>query len=167
MLLRFSSTDILNTSLLDVATGQRAYEIITETVEPSEASSSKSTLFSPTASIDPLPSFDGSETAASVQRPGPSWTHSDEDFEGRQTRIVDASGNGVVNVRWKDGRPNSITIDNEKVGGLNDLFGSSAVPFMPKMLAIPTRFDSEFVWHATEDSLSVRRSLISIPWNVY
>jgi hypothetical protein len=130
MLLRFTSSDILNTSLFDVATGQRAYEIITEALpEPSEASSSKSTLFSPTASIDPLPSFAASSTAASVERPEPSFSHSDYP-EGRHTRIVDACGNAVVTVVWKNGRPSGITIDDEIVGGLNDLFGSSAVPFM-------------------------------------
>jgi len=55
---------------------------------------------------------------------------------------------------WKGRRP-EITICDEKVGGLNELFGSSSVRFMPKVLAIPTRFDTECVWIASSDSLSL------------
>jgi hypothetical protein len=38
---------------------------------------------------------------------------------------------------------------------LTDLIGSSTVRFLPKILAIPTRFDMEYIWTATANSLTL------------
>ncbi|KAG2020151.1 hypothetical protein CC2G_005519 [Coprinopsis cinerea AmutBmut pab1-1] len=158
MLLRFTSLDMLNTSLVDVATGDRAYEITTEVLPDCDASSSSSIPFSGTASVLVTPSEDFSSTAsAHWKHPQPahvSSADSAEDTERRRTQISDGSGNVLVDVQWKGRRPD-IAICDEKIGGLTELFGSSTIRFMPKVLAIPTRFDTEYVWLATADSLSL------------
>jgi len=38
---------------------------------------------------------------------------------------------------------------------LTNFFGSSTVRFMPKILAVPTRFDAEYIWTATSTSLTL------------
>ncbi|TFK30185.1 hypothetical protein FA15DRAFT_663567 [Coprinopsis marcescibilis] len=152
MLLRFTSPDMLNTSLVDVSTGERAYDITTELLpQSSESSPTTSVPFSGTDSVLLSPSEDFASTSSNVWRQ-PEPVESFENADLRRTQISDASGNVLVDVSWKGRRPD-ITICDEKIGGLADLFGSSAVRFMPKVLAIPTRFDTEYVWQATADSL--------------
>ncbi|KAG5645604.1 hypothetical protein DXG03_005742 [Asterophora parasitica] len=126
MLLRFTAADMLNTSLIDVSTGDCAYEITT-TLLPTTPSEKQ-------VDIDVISSEDTSPK------------------EQRHTCISDASGNALVSIAW-NGRQPDINILDEKVGALTDLFGSSTVRFMPKILAVPTRFDTEYVWTATPDSL--------------
>lgn len=108
MLLRFTSTDLLNSSLIDVASGQRAYHIAT-TLVPQE-------LESEDVSDPHGPSAASSSSSAAFQ-------------ENRHTAITDASGTILVSISWT-GRQPDITILDENVGGLSGLFGSSTVRFM-------------------------------------
>ncbi|KAG6832061.1 hypothetical protein H0H92_005483 [Tricholoma furcatifolium] len=130
MLLKFTTADLLNTELIDVSTRERAYSIVT-------------IVESPKAEI-PEPPIETKEPSCS---PGSS-------NELRHTTIKDASGSILVSISWKGRRPD-ITILDEQVGQLTDLFGSSKVKFMPKILVVPTRFDTEYIWTATPDSLTV------------
>ncbi|KAG6820840.1 hypothetical protein H0H93_010667 [Arthromyces matolae] len=123
MLLKFTTTDILDTALVDVSTGERAFDIVTENTEPQSQIDD---------SAEPSTSSNGR----------------------RYTSIKDASGACLVSITWTGRRPD-ITIFDEKVGQLTDLFGSSTVKFMPKIMAVPTRFDTEYVWTATPDSLTL------------
>ncbi|KAF8163571.1 hypothetical protein B0H34DRAFT_857025 [Crassisporium funariophilum] len=154
MLLKFTAPDMLNTSLVDVATGSRAYDIVTVLLpNPTStellASSSKSVSSPVFASSSRLSSSFGKRPVS------PPVEESDAtSTERRQTKITDATGNVVAEVIWKGRRPD-ITIGDEKIGALTDLFGSSTVRFMPKILAIPTRFDTEYIWTATPDSLTL------------
>ncbi|TEB25932.1 hypothetical protein FA13DRAFT_1692721 [Coprinellus micaceus] len=158
MLLRFTTVDMLNTSLIDVATGERAFEIVTEQLDetPRTPSPSSSQEFSPTSSVVldksmPTPSTSSVHWA---QQPDSYSMKAKPCPDRRHTTITDASGKVLVDVDWKGRRPD-ITICGEKIGGLTELFGSSTIRFMPKVLAIPTRFDTEFVWIATGDTLSL------------
>ncbi|KAG6860584.1 hypothetical protein C0995_009633, partial [Termitomyces sp. Mi166 len=78
----------------------------------------------------------------------------DASSERRHTSIKDVSGTSLVSISWTGRRPD-ITILGEKVGQLTNLFGSSTVRFMPKILVVPTRFDTEYIWTATPDSLTL------------
>lgn len=122
MLLKFTTTDMFNTSLINVATGERAYDIITVPVastpekapSPREPSSSSQTM---AVSFSPIKEY-------------PTLSEEKEDgVTRRRTQIRDASGHITVDVRW-EGRHPHITIDGTEVGGLNDLFGTSSVRFM-------------------------------------
>ncbi|KAG6817822.1 hypothetical protein H0H87_003230 [Tephrocybe sp. NHM501043] len=130
MLLKFTTADMFNTTLIDVSTRERAYEIVT-VLDATMAEPVKQL----TEVVEPLP------TNASSN-------------EHRHTSIKDASGNVLVSISWKGRRPN-ITILDDEVGQLTDLFGSSTVKFMPKYLVVPTRFDTEYIWTATPDSLTL------------
>ncbi|KAF9014071.1 hypothetical protein BDQ17DRAFT_1342013 [Cyathus striatus] len=147
MLLKFTAADMLNTSLIDVTTGERAYEIVTIMI-PSEAAesllaTSGSEISSPPSPVDAVPpTSQYASTSKSAEQ------------ARRRTQILDPSGNILVDIIW-NGRQPSITIGDEKVGALTDLFGSSTIRFMPKILCIPTRFDTEYIWTATADSLTL------------
>ncbi|KAF9532176.1 hypothetical protein CPB83DRAFT_847364 [Crepidotus variabilis] len=173
MLLKFTTLDLLNTSLADVSTGEHVYDIVTvvskEPVaeEPTfvvHSSTSSSSVSSPATSACSSFSAPSSNTS-----PSPTMTSSSPAFlkessseeeeeisptEYRRTTVTDASGALAAEINWK-GRHPTIFIHDEKVGALTDLFGSTTVRFMPKILAIPTRFDTELIWTATADSLTL------------
>ncbi|KAL0946779.1 hypothetical protein HGRIS_012952 [Hohenbuehelia grisea] len=139
MLLRFTSTDMLNTSLVDPITGNSVYDIVTglhkscsDWEAPSRASSSN--------------------TAASPSSMSPASTEST--IEHRYTCIQDAQGKVVCEITW-NGRHPSITFGHERIASLSDLFGRTDIPFQPKILALPTRFDADLVWTATPESLTL------------
>ncbi|GLB34686.1 hypothetical protein LshimejAT787_0202510 [Lyophyllum shimeji] len=120
---------MLNSSLIDVSTGERAYEIVTTLVLP-----------------DSETNADSGDLGSSI----PDVTSK----ERRHTRMTDFAGNTLVSIAW-NGRQPDIIILGEKVGGLTNLFGSSTVRFMPKILLVPTRFDTEYIWTATANSLTL------------
>ncbi|KAK7054634.1 hypothetical protein VNI00_003097 [Paramarasmius palmivorus] len=132
MLLRLTSPDILNTSLVDSSTGQVAYLIVT-TESPSTCRDSSSS----------------SHTQSSSQA-----DFTVEHEEMRTTIISDVEGKQLGEIAWRGRRP-SITISDERVGTLADLFDTTSTKLLPKTLAIPTRFDERYVWAATEASLSL------------
>ncbi|RDB21487.1 hypothetical protein Hypma_011895 [Hypsizygus marmoreus] len=129
MLLRFTAPDMLNSALVDVSTGERAYDIVTVLLPPKPESEQEND--------DPTRSSQDRSTK-----------------EQRRTCIADPSGATLVSISWNGRHPDIVILD-EKVGGLADLFGSSTVRFMPKILAVPTRFDTEYVWTATPHSLTL------------
>ncbi|KAJ3564806.1 hypothetical protein NP233_g8053 [Leucocoprinus birnbaumii] len=154
MLLKFTTTDMFNTLLINVTSGERAYEISTVSVSSPLSEKTK-----------PLPEpLSSSKTAADSEEfcPAKEYNASSESLDPsvsyRHTEIKDAAGTVVADVQW-EGRHPHITIDGRKVGGLNDLFGTSSVRFMPKILAIPTKYDPDYVWTATADSLTVSTRL--------
>ncbi|KAJ3517395.1 hypothetical protein NLJ89_g516 [Agrocybe chaxingu] len=162
MLLKFTSSDMLNTSLIDVATGERAYNIATAldsseqiTYEQAPLSSISSSFSSPerAPSGESLTSTVASSSPA-LQKKVSSEPEGTPKGDRRQTTVTDATGNVVAEITWNGRRPD-ITITDEKVGALTDLFGSSTIRFMPKILAIPTRFDTEYIWTATADTLTL------------
>ncbi|KAJ7444822.1 hypothetical protein FB451DRAFT_1104511 [Mycena latifolia] len=71
----------------------------------------------------------------------------------RQTEIHDGDGIVVGMIDWVGRMPQNILLGDESVGGLVDLFGSDTIQFIPKEISIPTRFDTEYIWTATPDSL--------------
>lgn len=134
MILKLTSTDLLNTSLLDVASGKCAYNIVTalcsdletdafdkptvssyRTSESSESSSSNASNAPP---FSPLNEFNF-----------PSDPPISEPTEHRITQISDGEGEVVAHISWR-GRHPDIFICGAKVGGLTNLFGSTTVPFM-------------------------------------
>jgi hypothetical protein len=140
MLLRFTAPDLLNTSLIDVATGKCAYDISTflveETDQPTKDSESPQWTacgsFAQT-SCGPQMSPRSSETAASSSPAFVEHSHPEEPeepmkFQSRKTKVTDAAGAVVADIHWR-GRHPTITICNEKVGALAALFGSTSVPF--------------------------------------
>lgn len=149
MLLKFTTTNMFNTFLIDVATGERAYEINTISIS------------SPPAKPKPLSEpLSSSKTSASSQELFPVKDHytalesHTPDAIFRQTQVRDAVGAIIAEIQW-EGRCPHFTINGQKVGGLNDLFGTSSVRFMPKILAIPTKYDPDYIWTATQDSLKL------------
>ncbi|KXN91393.1 hypothetical protein AN958_00655 [Leucoagaricus sp. SymC.cos] len=149
MLLKFTATDMFNTSFVNVASGERAYDITTISV-PSQPRTTK----------PPPEPLSSSQTAAPSEEFVPAKEYhtipepTEQNVSCRQTQIKDASGRLVADVHW-EGRHPHITIDGEEIGGLNDFFGTSSIRFMPKVLAIPTKYSPDHVWTATGDSLTL------------
>ncbi|KAJ7632867.1 hypothetical protein FB45DRAFT_1026992 [Roridomyces roridus] len=71
----------------------------------------------------------------------------------RQTEIRDHLDNIVGVIGWVGRVPQDITLLDESVGGLVELFASNTVQFIPKEMSIPTRFDTEYLWTATPNEL--------------
>lgn len=166
MLLKFTTTDMFNTSLVNVATGERTYEITTVSIpcKPEK-------LTPPPGSFSSSKTAEDSDDFCPIKEYPAVSEKQEKDVPYRRTQIRDPSGHVAVEVQWEGRHPN-ITIDGEEVGGLDDLFGTSSVRFMyaqfrmilsfiahlklrPKILAIPTKYDSNYVWTATADSLTV------------
>ncbi|KAL0574689.1 hypothetical protein V5O48_007274 [Marasmius crinis-equi] len=135
MILRLTSSDMLNTSLVDIATNQILYTVAT-IAEPSSPSSSSS-ITSRGESLD--------EQEASTDK----TIRTTQIFLGNSTLSVPA-----CELHWKGRRPD-ITIGHEHIGPLAALFDTSSVKLLPKTLAIPTRFDSNYIWAATTTSLTL------------
>jgi hypothetical protein len=141
MLLRFTAPDMLNTSLIDVATGECAYDITTILVQETEqavknresprwAPSSSSAQTTHELHISPKSSETmASSSPAFVKQSRPEEPAEPMTHQLRKTTITDAAGTVVAVVQWK-GRHPTITICDEKVGALADLFGSTSVPFL-------------------------------------
>jgi hypothetical protein len=124
MLLKFTTIDMFNTLLIDVASGERAYEITTVSVhdlprKPKLASNSFSSSQTAAPSVEFSPVKEFPSTPGKERR----------NATCRQTQVKDALDNVVADVQW-EGRHPHITIDGRRIGGLNDLFGTSSVRFM-------------------------------------
>lgn len=123
MLLRFTTTDMLNASLVDVHTGNVAYKILTSRQsDPTSSSSSVSSDFVPEKKSH-LPSSPSSPSASEALR---------------RTYITSGvDGKTLVDISWNGRRPD-ITIGDEKIGGLSDLFETSAAEIMFVLLSSTT-----------------------------
>ena len=124
LLLKFTTADMLNTSLVDVATGDKAYGIETVLMTGPESFSSSSEVRPRSSSSNTVAS-----SSKSLPHEQPPTSEDATNFERRRTKIRDAGGNIVADIRW-DGRKPDITIGDEKIGALTDLFGSSTVRFL-------------------------------------
>jgi len=115
---------MFNTFLIDVATGERAYEINTVSVPSPPAK--------PKPLSEPLPS---SDTTAPSQKFSPLKRHyaisesADPEVVFRQTQIRDTAGTLVAEIQW-EGRCPHFTINGQEIGRLHDLFGTSSARFM-------------------------------------
>ena len=126
MLLKFTAADMFNTQLVNVATGDIAYDIETVLIIPTNIPESFSS--STKTGSQPLSSnafASSSKSVSPVQHP----TLEDTSYKRRRTKIKDTVGNVVADIIW-NGRKPDITIGDEKVGALTDLFGSSTVRFL-------------------------------------
>ncbi|TFK42332.1 hypothetical protein BDQ12DRAFT_731993 [Crucibulum laeve] len=142
MLLKFTTSDMLNTALIDVTTGERAYNIVT-VLSPSK-------IAKPSSLPEALKMQSPANAVASTSK----HVEANPVVVQRRTTITDATGKIIADMEW-NGRHPDITIVDEKVGALTDLFGTSVVRFLPKTLSIPTRFDTEYIWIATPDTLTL------------
>ena len=128
MLLKFTAADMFNTSLVDVATGDKAYNIVTVPVAPTtDVPESFSSSSNARPSSNAFAS--SSKSLSPVQQ---KQLHTSEDAMNggnRRTKIRDGVGNVVADIIWNGRRPD-ITIGDEKIGALTDLFGSSTVRFL-------------------------------------
>ncbi|KAJ7583004.1 hypothetical protein C8J56DRAFT_1056014 [Mycena floridula] len=129
MLLKFTSSDMLNSSLVDVA-GKETFKIVTTTEFPSASSSRLS------------------EVQSSKEEQSPSSQ------KIRRTRISNRAGDVVANIVWNGRRPN-ITIGDENIGSVTQLFDTGSTRILPDLLSIQSRFDTEYTWTATPDSLTL------------
>ena len=129
MLLKFTAADMLNTSLVDVATGVKAYDIETVLIAPPKVLEPFSSLSEARRlSLSSNAFASSSKSPAPIQHKQPS-TSEDTGYKRRRTKITNAGGNIVADIIW-NGRKPDITIGDEKVGALTDLFGSSTVRFL-------------------------------------
>ncbi|KAG7092735.1 hypothetical protein E1B28_009063 [Marasmius oreades] len=134
MILRLTSSDMLNSSLVDISTGETIYTVITIGLASSDASSSTH-------------SSSLSQTEYQLTT----------DTTIRKTRIYAGGSTESIllsEINWKGRRPD-IKIGNEHIGTLANLFDTAHTKLLPKSLAIPTRFDSNHVWAATATSLTL------------
>jgi hypothetical protein len=104
MLLKFTTPDMLNSQLVDATTGETAFTIVT-TLDPSSSSASSSA-----SSVSLSQKMHLSEESRSKIK--------------RNTHITDTSGTILVDICWTGRRP-CITIGNQKVGGLSELFDTA------------------------------------------
>ncbi|KAJ8079147.1 hypothetical protein PM082_013435 [Marasmius tenuissimus] len=139
MIVRVTSPDMLNSSLVDLSTNQTLYTVATT------AESSSPDFSSPMTSQEE--SLDEKQTST--------------DKTVRITRIFTGSStesSPLSEIRWRGRRPD-ITIGDEHVGNLAALFDTThtrlSTKLLPKTLAIPTRFDSDYTWAATTTSLTL------------
>jgi hypothetical protein len=129
MLFKFTAPDMLNTSLVDVATGERAYNIVTVLSAPTAPSEDVVHPSSPLGASSSERSLSTNSSATFLKKSAPAPNPVDLKGEQRQTTVTDAAGKVVANITWTGRRPN-ITIGDENIGPLTDLFGSSTVRFM-------------------------------------
>ena len=127
MLLKFTAPDMLNTSLIDVTTGERAYNIVTVLSPPAEKVAESPEL--PAQASSSSHSASSSSSASFLKKSAPALSPEDLKGERRHTTITNASGDVLANISWNGRRPD-ITIADEKIGALTDLFGSTTVRFM-------------------------------------
>lgn len=127
MLFKLAGPDMLNTTLIDVASGARAYNIVTVLSPiPEKPEKVYKALALPSLSSHTSAS---SSTSLFLKKSAPALSPEELKGEQRQTTIADVSGSVVAHITW-NGRHPDITIGDEKVGALTDLFGSTTVRFM-------------------------------------
>ncbi|PCH37799.1 hypothetical protein WOLCODRAFT_135855 [Wolfiporia cocos MD-104 SS10] len=139
MLLKFESTDIHRSSIIDCATGDVVFRTVTPTrqTQTRKRSGSRSTLRSTFLRIseEKLPA---------------------EDSEELKTVVEDADGHIIAEITWEGYEGNTascIRIGEEYLTGAADLFDAEFVKIYPEETLMPTRL--EYVWRLTADSLTL------------
>lgn len=121
MLFKFSSSDVLNSGLLDASTGKLKYSIATR------------------------PHFVHVKTR-----------YGTEMVPARRSFLLDSRGQKLASCGWTLGmQPTDIAIGREKLGGAKDLFGCMGPSSSPKVFGVSTRFDPDFYWLASPESLTL------------
>ncbi|CCM00524.1 uncharacterized protein FIBRA_02558 [Fibroporia radiculosa] len=133
MLLKFSTSDICQTSLIDCATGTVAFRTTTERPQrPRTGSWSSTSTASSSTSQDPLPMYS----------------------DDRSTTIVrDGDENIVAEITWQGRSASLIRVGDDIVNGAAELFDAAFVKIYPDETLLPTRL--EYVWRLTADSLTL------------
>ncbi|KAK7467399.1 hypothetical protein VKT23_004455 [Stygiomarasmius scandens] len=160
MLLRLTSSDMLNTNLVDASTGETLYNVITFVVDSRDTSPPLPDATLPFGIISPSIASTSSKTSSPAcappakekAQPAPTTPSS---TQHRKTEIrASQSGALLADIIWNGRRPD-ITLLGQHVGPLTALFDTTTVPLLPDTLAIRSRFDTEFVWTATAHSLTL------------
>ncbi|KAI0256886.1 hypothetical protein BJV78DRAFT_1167682 [Lactifluus subvellereus] len=128
MLLKYTSLDLLNSSITDVGSGVRLFSVITESFPTTER------IYHPAAGIK--------NTCI--------WR--------RRTAITDVHQRQVAEIVWAGRVPLSIRMHSETLNGVTSLFNGSEcfIPSRPSELRVPTRIGA--IWVATRHSLELRCS---------
>lgn len=137
MLLRLNSSDILNTCLVDISTGQTLYKVATVVQETSQSLDED---LEDGSRVDPLnisgPCFSSSfsqectlgkvvsSTVTATVRPRPSAS-----VTIRRTQVHNNAGKLVAEIIWRGRRPD-ITIGQERIQNLSKLFNTSDAKIM-------------------------------------
>ncbi|KAH9928517.1 uncharacterized protein BXZ73DRAFT_90577 [Epithele typhae] len=142
MLLRLTSPDIRDTSLVDCTTGEVLYRTSTPVAGPSRSRAGSITAPGRASTSRRAPSKNSQNATPSVH-----------DGAARRRREVAAE------IVW-DGRVASvIKIGDEVLRGTTELFDAAFVRVMPDETFLPTRM--EYTWKIRPESLAVHRTLYS------
>lgn len=132
MLLKFTSSNVENTSIIDCSTGDVAY-IVSTPMPPSR---------SRTRSTTSLMSFASSSTSHDRYAP-----------EQKVTSLSSADGEVLAEIFWEERHASLIKIGEETLAGTGELFDAQFVKVLPDETLIPTRM--EYVWRTTPDDLTL------------
>jgi len=133
MLLKFTSHNIENTSIIDCSTGEVAYVVLT----PVPASRTRS------RSTSSLMSF-ASSSSSSQDRYTP---------EQKVTSLLSADGETLAEIFWEERHASVIKIGEETLAGTGELFDAQFVKVLRDETLIPTRM--EYIWRTTPDELTL------------
>jgi len=131
MLLKFTTPDLLDSTLVDPSTNSTQYTILTRphfihASEPKSDALSDCTL------------------------------DSEDDRERRRTFFLDSTGTKVLaEIGWVGFQPTDIVIGNERLENVKELFGSMGSLMSPKTFGVSTRFEMDLYWLASADSLKL------------
>ncbi|KAL4244862.1 hypothetical protein ABKN59_001562 [Abortiporus biennis] len=139
MLLKLTSSDIENTTIVDCSTGTVLYQTHT----PSTASSSRSRSQS-TSSLRTISSIGSTLSTLSSEK----LTQAQ-----KVTYLFDQTGDAVAEIVWEERHASLIRIREEEIAGTAELFDASFVKVLPDETLIPTRM--EYTWRTTPDSLTL------------
>jgi len=74
----------------------------------------------------------------------------------RRSFLLDSKGQKLASWGWTLGmQPTDIVIGQEKLGGAKELFGCMGPSSSPKVFGVSTRFDADFYWLASPESLTL------------
>jgi len=74
----------------------------------------------------------------------------------RRSYLLDSTGQKLASWGWTLGKqPTDIIIGQEKLSGAKDLFGCMGPSSSPKVFGVSTRFDPDFYWLASPESLTL------------
>jgi len=74
----------------------------------------------------------------------------------RRSFLLDSAGVKLASWGWTlCMQPTDVVIGRERLGGAKDLFGSMGPSPSPKIFGVSTRFDPDYYWVASADSLTL------------
>jgi len=121
----FSSSDMLNSTLVEPSTGALSYTIMTR---PHFIKGNKCEIDEPLA----------------------------KPLSERRTILADSKGRRLAEIGWVGlNQPTYILIGEERLETAKELFGCMGAPMSPKVFGVSTRFDTEYYWLASPESLTL------------